>query len=155
MRLFDMNRRRHTAPVMVRALTGCALLLALMNACTSEQDSSPALPTPATDDRSSTSSPRHTDQTGVARGQLLFVGGPAPGSPRPLRSGRVDFSGNTQVGVRVGHNGNFSASLPQGTYEVTGRSKQFGSGSYECRAAGPIDVISQTTTRIDVYCQVK
>lgn len=155
MRLVSMSRRRHTAPMVLRALTGCALLLVLLNACTGEQDPSTVPRTPTSNERSSTSSPRQTDFPGVVRGQLLFVGGPAAGSPRPLRSGSVNFSGATRVGVRVGRDGNFSASLPQGTYEVTGRSEQFGSGSYECHASRPINVNSQKTTQIGVYCQVR
>ena len=71
-----------------------------------------------------------------------------------MRIGRVNFSGATHVDVRVGPDGNFSASLPPGTYEVTGRSKLFGSGAYECHASRPIDVISQKTERIRVYCQL-
>jgi hypothetical protein len=84
-----------------------------------------------------------------------MVGGPAPGSPRPLRSGSVSFSGAAHITVRVGPDGSFSASLPRGTYAVVGRSGEFGSGAYPCRAARPIQVISEQATRINVYCNAR
>lgn len=133
MRPFGVTRRRHTAPVVLPALTGCALVLALLSACAAQQH----------------------PQSGVARGQLLLVGGPFPGLPRPLASGSVSFSGATRVSVRVSSDGSFSASLPNGSYEVSGRSAEFGSGSYPCRASRPISVVSDKTTLIDVYCQAR
>ncbi|MGZ6917446.1 MAG: hypothetical protein ACXVG8_18970 [Oryzihumus sp.] len=94
-------------------------------------------------------------QTGVAGGRLLVVGGPAPGAPRPLRRGTVTFTGATQVSVRIDHTGHYSARLPVGSYEVSGRSPEIGSGSYECHAAKPINVAPHARIQADVYCQVK
>jgi hypothetical protein len=139
-----MVGRRRTAPVLLSSLTGCALLLALLTACGGEHEPSTSL-----------SAPTQTEREAVATGHLLIVGGPFPGSPRPLGFGSVSFSGAAQITVRVGQDGSFSASLPQGTYAVVGRSKEFGSGAYPCHASRPIQVLSEEATRIDVYCNAR
>jgi hypothetical protein len=96
MRLMGMQTRRARLPNMnVRPLVTCALLLTLVSGCASGHLSTPA-PSPS---------------TGHVRGPLLFVGGPAPGSARPL-SGSVTLSGQVQMNVTVGLGGHYFATSP-------------------------------------------
>jgi hypothetical protein len=124
--------------VKLRPLVTCALLLTVAAGCTSGHLSQPA-PLPS---------------TGHVRGQLLFVGGPAPGSARPL-SGTVTLSGHVQMNVTVGLRGHYFATLPPGVYRVEGRSPQFGSGTYPCHAQARVTVGPNETAQADVYCQGK
>jgi hypothetical protein len=50
-------------------------------------------------------------------------------------------------------NGRFSASLPVGTYTVSGRSPKFEGGGGECRAPGPVTVTNDVTSRVEIDCQ--
>ncbi len=138
MPLMGMQARRARLPVKVGRLVTCALLLTLVPGCTSGHLSQPA-PSPS---------------TGHVRGQLLFVGGPAPGSARPL-SGTVTLSGLVQMNVTVGLRGHYFATLPPGVYRVEGLSPQFGSGTYPCHAQARVTVGPNETAQADVYCQGK
>jgi hypothetical protein len=122
--------------VKVRLLVACALLPIFVLGCASGPLSQPA-PSPS---------------TAYVRGQLLFVGGPAPGSARPL-SGTVTLSGHLQMNVTVGLGGHYSATLLPGVYRIEGRSPQFGSGTYPCHAQSRVTVGPNETARADVYCQ--
>lgn len=83
-----------------------------------------------------------------------MVGGPAPGRPQPL-SGYVTLVGPLRVRVAVGSDGRYDVTVPPGSYQATGRSPRFGSGSYPCRAASVVVVVAGQTTRANVVCQAK
>jgi len=91
---------------------------------------------------------------GAVRGVLLLVGGPAPGSPTAT-SGTITLRGPSEYRARVEGGGHFKVAAEPGTYEVTGTSPEYGSGTYLCRATRPVVVTSGRTTRVAVYCQMK
>lgn len=122
----------------VHPLVTGALLVSLMSGCASG-NLSHSVPSPA---------------TAHVRGQLLFVGGPAPGAARPL-PGTVTLSGQVKMTVTIGLGGQYSAALPPGDYRVEGRSPQFGSGAYPCHALSRVTVGPDQTAQADVYCQGK
>jgi hypothetical protein len=89
--------------------------------------------------------------TGHVTGRLLIEGGPiGPGGQQPGERpipGTVTFSaaGHRPVAVRVGASGTFSAWLPPGRYQVSGRSPDIitvtGSGKHEVRTCSqPVSV---------------
>jgi hypothetical protein len=89
----------------------------------------------------------------VVSGQLLGVGGPAPGAPRSW-PGSVSWTGPTHGTVRVHSDGRFALSLPPGRYELTGHSPRYGDSDYLCRAAHPVVVGTHGPLRVDVWCQL-
>lgn len=133
--------------VIERALVASTLLPVV--ACTSENQSQPVhSPRPST----TSPTPTYADETGTLRGQLLFVGGPPSGKPRPL-TGFVTFAGPTRTHVRVGRGGQFLARLPTGVYRVVGHSPQYGYGRSPCFATSTASVVAGTTVHVDVFCQ--
>jgi hypothetical protein len=92
--------------------------------------------------------------TGVVVGALEAVGGPAPGTPRPL-SGSItlrDSVGTVFTGT-AGSDGLFSVRVPPGVYTVTGRSPLYNSGTVDCQSVGSVTVAARTTIRVVVMCQ--
>jgi hypothetical protein len=95
-----------------------------------------------------------TPESGRVTGALEAVGGPAPGTPRPL-PGRVFFKsvgGELHV-ASVATDGKFSLILPAGSYTVTGRSRQYEGGNLDCRASGAVTVAAGGTVHVLVSCQ--
>lgn len=92
---------------------------------------------------------------GMVAGQLLFVGGPAPGFPRAVSGGTVTFSGARTVTTHVDSNGTFSVPLSPGTYTVTATSANYNSGRGVCMASRAVRVADRGTESVRVYCQVK
>jgi len=73
-------------------------------------------------------------------GQLVEVGGPAPGAPRGV-PGTVRFTGQgRQVTVATDAQGHFSTELGPGTYTVTGTTPLIEDGNGICRADEPLTV---------------
>ena len=94
-----------------------------------------------------TASACHSDHpAGVVKGRLVAVGGPAPGSPRPL-AGTVSFTGPEAKSVSVGKDGAFQISLPPGTYKVQGHSPLYGGGTYTCSPMNPHPRPGETVVR--------
>jgi hypothetical protein len=91
---------------------------------------------------------------GVVRGVLLLVGGPAPGSPRAT-SGTITLRGSSEYRVQAMGGGHFMVRAEPGTYEVTGTSPDYGSGTYLCRATRSVVVTAGETTRVAVNCQMR
>jgi hypothetical protein len=98
-----------------------------------------------------------TNAAGSGRvvGVLEAVGGPAPGTPRPMsrRAYLQETHGATKISVFVASNGKFSTTVPAGSYKVWGRSPQFNGGKVLCNAAGSIRVRRAKITHALVMCQ--
>ena len=94
---------------------------------------------------------------GIVTGQLIRVGGPAPGAPVAL-FGQIearDGAGHHYT-VAVGHDGRFHLHLPAGTYRLTGHSPQIQSGKGLCVAMKPVSVSKNgTLTGVRVVCSVR
>lgn len=97
-----------------------------------------------------TSSPTHPAHPVEITGHLLAVGGPPPGSPRPLR-GTVTLVGNTHSTVATRADGSYTAPVLPGVYTVTGHSPEYGSNRYLCQASAHVRVT--TAKSVNVYCQ--
>ncbi len=98
----------------------------------------------------------HHPPSGTITGRLLAVGGPAPGTARPL-SGTVrleNVATHVATEVPVGRNGRYSASVSVGTYEVKGRSPMYGDGGYACAAEKTVAATTKMTAVSNVYCQL-
>lgn len=93
---------------------------------------------------------------GTIAGTLEAVGGPAPGTPRPLR-GTITMT-NTLTGhtitQAVGAAGTFSVSVPAGSYTITGRSPLYDNGTVDCTQAGTTTVTPNSTSRATITCQL-
>jgi hypothetical protein len=93
---------------------------------------------------------------GTIIGRLVAVGGPAPGSPRPL-PGQVTAksSAGHAFTVTVGKSGRFVLSLPAEVYRLTGRSPMYHINGVEgtCAASQHVNVQAGKTTRgVEVVC---
>jgi len=97
----------------------------------------------------------------LMEGGALGPGGQQPGE-RPI-SGTVTFTaaGRRQVNARVGSSGTFSAWLPPGQYQVSGRSPDIeaghGSGNWRelpCSQPTSVTVTAGHTAAISVTCIV-
>jgi hypothetical protein len=91
---------------------------------------------------------------GLVTGTLEAVGGPAPGSPRPL-SGTVTLrnTGGSTFAAQTSSDGTFSIEVPAGSYAITGRSPLFQSGAVDCQASGPLTVTAGGTSSVAIDCQ--
>ena len=100
---------------------------------------------------------RGSGSSGSISGRLLAVGGPSPGSPRPLRGEIVvtDASGASVATVEVPSDGSFSVVVPAGNYTVEGRSKYYNGGRTACFARKPVVIADGTSVETDVFCQEK
>ena len=89
---------------------------------------------------------------GTIRGELVFVGGPAPGTSRPL-PGVVTFrSRNGDIQTVTTRDGSFSIDLPVGHYQVAGRSPLFQSDARVCGSGTQVDVHARRTSVVTVRC---
>ncbi len=89
-------------------------------------------------------------------GVLEAVGGPAPGSPRPL-SGTIYLRSESQstVNAPAGRAGRFSVSLLAGSYTVTGRSSEYEGGHAGCPGPRLVVVYNRPVPPVEVSCQEK
>jgi hypothetical protein len=95
---------------------------------------------------------------GSISGTLEAVGGPprptgssAAGRPLP---GQVTVTGAGHTyAVVVGQTGQYSLSVPPGTYTITARSPLYQSGAADCRAQNPATVAADRNVQADVACQ--
>jgi photosystem II stability/assembly factor-like uncharacterized protein len=97
-----------------------------------------------------------TSGNGVVLGALEAVGGPAPGTPRPLRGAiTLRDSAGTAFTATAGSDGVFSVRVPTGSYTITGRSPLYDSGNVDCHsiAPAPVTVTAGATIRVVVACQ--
>jgi hypothetical protein len=126
-----------------------ALSVGLLAACSTQSGAGAASPETAVQAQALSI---RSDATGVLRGRLVFVGGPFPGSPRPL-GGTVTVTGHSRVVITVGRDGRYTVTLPVGTYRLAGSSPWFGSGADRCHAQSPVRVVSKRPAHADVVCQ--
>jgi hypothetical protein len=114
-------------------ITICATLLALLAACTNSDDAALA----------------------TISGRLLAVGGPAPGTARPL-PGTVTLENtatHSTTLLRVGQDGRYTTSVGAGTYKIVGHSPLYGSGKYECKSPKTVTTAANAKARADVFCE--
>jgi hypothetical protein len=92
--------------------------------------------------------------TGTLTGTLQAVGGSPDAAPRAL-SGQVTLHGSNgrRSIISVGANGRFSVPASVGTYTVSGQSPQYGGGTAECKAPGPVTVTEGARSSVEVDCQ--
>jgi hypothetical protein len=93
--------------------------------------------------------------TGVVAGRVLFVGGPAPGRPRPLTEGSVTLEGAQAATTPLDGEGSFVVHVPPGTYRVTATSPEYDDGRGVCRAPRPVPVLQGERVSIRVFCQIR
>lgn len=93
---------------------------------------------------------------GIIEGTMREVGGPPPGIdkrlPGSLTASRTD---GKPVTAAVDGAGRFSLSLAPGKYHVVGHSPQYGDGTYDCEAGGPVTVTAHTVTHIELVCSIR
>jgi len=100
-----------------------------------------------------------SETLGSVTGSFVAVGGPAPGSPRPL-PGQVTAqnSAGHKFTVTVGKGGKFVLWLPAGLYRLTGRSPMFSVNGVEgtCAADQPVRVKAgkKALGGVEVICQL-
>jgi hypothetical protein len=107
----------------------------------------------------SVKAPTVTTATGgeeTVTGSFVAVGGPSPGSPRPL-PGQVtaENSAGHKFTVAVGKSGKFVLWLPAGLYRLTGRSPMFLVNGVEgtCAADQPVRVkAGKKALGVEVIC---
>lgn len=88
-----------------------------------------------------------------------MVGGPAPGSPRPIAGNVIVRAATSAVTViSVDTDGRYSTVVAPGTYRITGTySQSVGSSGEidECRSIADTTVVSAgQTAKVAVYCSV-
>ncbi len=93
-------------------------------------------------------------------GQLVAIGGPAPGAARPLVGTVVAHRGTATNGpvaasAPTDADGRFSLTVPPGTYELTGASSFIDGGRGLC-VSSPVTVTRSTpATAVAVICNIR
>lgn len=93
---------------------------------------------------------------GSLGGVVETVGGPAPGSPHPVRATViVRGAGRSVVEVSTAPDGVFSIDLPAGTYQVTAHSPRYQDGRGVCHPGSgrTIGVQPGQTTKVRITCE--
>lgn len=100
---------------------------------------------------------RHSPRGRIV-GRLVAVGSPDPGATRPL-DGSVKLTRqpgiDPPVVIDVGTDGEFSRSLPPGTYRAIGHSPHFGGNRSACFAADTVRVPAGGRAEIEVVCPMR
>jgi len=99
------------------------------------------------------SSPNAQPHLAAVTGTFVIVGGPN-GIPKPT-AGVVTFlsPAGMSTHVTVGSTGRFKVELAHGSYSVSGRSPEFGGGSYEC-TGGNVNVKQASPNQVQVVCPI-
>lgn len=100
--------------------------------------------------------PSSAPATAVVRGRLLAVGGPAPGTPRPM-SGTVTITGpdGSTTKTQVDQTGTFEIGLYPGTYRIHGSSPSFDDGALCSTDPPSTKLAAGKTVTANVYCQMR
>lgn len=145
MRLMSMGPGRVALLVLVAA-TGCQ-----------GKSTAATVPTPAT---GSSAGPTSTStevalSRGTVTGDLVRVGGPAPGTTVPL-TGTIRFiRAGESVHLAVGRDGRFSVLLPAGRYDVEGASPRIDDGASPCSRVVQLVVMAGRTITQRLVCDIK
>ncbi len=93
---------------------------------------------------------------GIVEGELIEVGGPAPGVPKAV-SGTLTarMSDGSPIEVSTGSDGRFSTQIAPGTYNIVGHSPLYGDGKYDCTAVGPAIVRANSVAHVTLICSIK
>lgn len=94
-----------------------------------------------------------TPVAGTLTGQLILVGGPAPGRPRGLPGTIITKGPGGRRLIATDKSGSFTVQLQPGRYSVSGRSPLYDAGNTECQPATQVIVRPSRIERADVYCQ--
>jgi hypothetical protein len=94
-----------------------------------------------------------TVETGVVQGELEAVGGPGPGTARPLEGSiALRDTDATVFTTTVASDGAFSVRVPIGIYAITGRSPLYDGGEVDCLSSGPARLRVDATINVVVVC---
>ena len=92
--------------------------------------------------------------TGVVQGTLEAVGGPGPGTARPLNGSiALRDSSGTVFTATAASDGVFLIRVPIGIYAITGRSPLYDSGDVDCQSSGAANLTANATIHVVVMCQ--
>jgi hypothetical protein len=93
--------------------------------------------------------------SGDITGVFESVGGPAPGSPRPL-PGVVELTSESgkHIFFKAGKNGSVKGRIAAGTYSAAGRSPKMEQNVMICRGESPVVVRPGHHTHFIVTCDV-
>lgn len=102
-------------------------------------------------------SPAHPSApVGTVEGTMRERGGLPPGLDKPVTGTLIATARDgRRFEATIGSGGGFSTQLPTGTYTVVGHSPEYGSGTYDCNAAGPVTIIADTSTHIELTCSLR
>lgn len=142
------SRRRPTSMRILKAAAAVILLAATVAGCGGSDK-------PAA--KAGTNAPPSTaPATATVRGRLLAVGGPAPGTARPV-AGTVTFTGpnGSTTKTQVDKTGRFEIGLYPGTYRIRGSSPSFNDGAPCATDPATTRLTAGTTVTADVYCQMR
>lgn len=101
-----------------------------------------------------------TESSATLTGSLSWVGGPAPGAPRP-HAGIVHVTNaddSVDQTIRTDAAGRWTMYVPPGSYTVLATSPGYLStpgASDACSAEGQVSVAADETVTADVYCQLR
>ena len=103
-----------------------------------------------------TSSATPVPSPATISGTFTAAGGPAEASA-VLLSGTITIAGAVTHMVTVGPDGKYTATLPPGTYTVTGTSPQYNDGAATCQTdtGAPITLAAGQSATADVTCEEK
>lgn len=99
-----------------------------------------------------------TSQSGTISGQLQRVGGPSVAAGASPLSGEVTLTSSTGgiTRVRVPPSGRFSASVPAGSYQLTGSSPSVNDGKLVCVATPEtVSIPASSAITRDVRCHIR
>jgi hypothetical protein len=95
-----------------------------------------------------------TVETGVVQGTLEAVGGPAPGTARPLKGSiALRDTDGAEFPATAASDGAFQIRVPIGIYAISGRSPVYESGVADCLSSGPATLTVDATIHVVVVCQ--
>jgi hypothetical protein len=94
-----------------------------------------------------------TVESGVVQGTLEAVGGPGPGTARPLKGSiALRDSDGTVFSATAAADGVFLVRVPIGIYAITGRSPVYESGDVDCVSSGLATLTVDATIHVVVVC---
>lgn len=139
--------RALTALVVLAALSGCSASGSPGKPLAGSRGSGSAAPGSA--------SSQSLSANGRVDGQVLFVGGPAPGAPRAVNpGGTVLFTGAVTLKAPVHTHGAFSVRLSPGTYSITATSPDYEDSRGVCAGKRPVRVTEGSSASVKVYCHI-